>query len=133
MKSLLHPYSPHILTSIPTMKYNLTFTSPINPPFVRPALSQMQVWEGLLRKCRRPQDFLDILDDCHIINEDDGGMKRIMYFKPGMGPPSNQTTEVLTFHDQKSVSNLDNLYINKNAQPFKVKYTYYPCVFKIFR
>lgn len=84
-------------------KYNLAFTSPINPPHAHPSLSHMQVWRGLIRKCRRPQDFLAVLADCRILYEDANGMKRVMLFHPGMGPPSNQATETLTFHGQTTV------------------------------
>lgn len=59
-----------------------------------------------MRKCRRPQDFLAVLEDCRILREDANGMKRILQFKPGMGPPSNKATEVLTFHSQTTVSSL---------------------------
>lgn len=89
-----------------TMKYNMAFTSPINPPNVYPLLSQSQVWNGLMRKCRRPQDFIDVMSDCNIIQEDAAGMKRIVLFKPGMGPPSNRATEILTFHGQTAVRTL---------------------------
>lgn len=59
-----------------------------------------------MRKCRRPQDFLAVLAGCQILHEDAHGMKRVMLFKPGMGPPSNQATEVLTFHGQTTVRTL---------------------------
>ncbi|KAF7973880.1 hypothetical protein HWV62_28110 [Athelia sp. TMB] len=85
------------------MKFNLAFTSPINPPHAYPPLSQTQVWNGLLRKCRRPQDFIDVMADCHILHEDANGMKRLMMFKPGTGPPSNRATEMLTYHPQTTV------------------------------
>ncbi|KZP14485.1 hypothetical protein FIBSPDRAFT_796597 [Athelia psychrophila] len=85
------------------MKYSLVYTSPINSPRAYPPLSHAQVWKGLMRKCRRPQDFLAVLAGCQILHEDAHGMKRVMLFKPGMGPPSNQATELLTFHGQTTI------------------------------
>jgi hypothetical protein len=41
--------------------------------------------------------------DCEVSEESDVGMKRIMKFKPGMGPPGGIVTEILTFHGESTV------------------------------
>lgn len=87
------------------MKFNLAFTAPINPPSASPVLSHAQVWAGLVKKIQKPQDFVPLISDCEILEEYDGGLKRVVTFKPGMGPPSGKTTEIITYHGQTTVRN----------------------------
>jgi hypothetical protein len=85
------------------MKFNLAYTAPINPASTSLILTQPQVWRGLVEKCRKPQMFVAVISDCEIIEESDTGLKRIVTFKPGMGPPAGKVMEVITYHGQTTV------------------------------
>lgn len=85
------------------MKFNIAYTFPINPPSASPVLSHAQVWAGLVKKCRKPQDFVTAISDCEVLEEDDNGLKRVVTFKSGMGPPAGKSTEIITFHGQTTV------------------------------
>lgn len=85
------------------MKVNYAYTCPINSPFVSPTLTQSQIWQGLVEKCRKPQDFVPDIADCEVIEESHDGLKRIVTFKPGMGLPAGKVTEVVTYHGQTTV------------------------------
>lgn len=88
------------------MKFNLAFTAPINPPSASPALSQGQVWAGLIRKCRKPQEIVPLFSNCEVLEESAEGLKRVVTFKPGMGPPSGKVTEIITYQGQTTVSQI---------------------------
>src|ERR1700676_2458279 len=88
------------------MKFNTAYTAAINPPSASPILSQLQFWDGLIEKCRRPEDSLPVIANCEILEESDNGMKRIVTFRPGMGPPGGKATEIITFHGKTTVRNL---------------------------
>lgn len=85
------------------MKFNLAFTAPINPTSVTPILSHAQVWAGLVRKCRKPQDMVPVFSDCEVLEENESGLTRIVTFKPGMGPPAGKEKEVITYQGQTTV------------------------------
>ena len=85
------------------MKFNLAFTSPINPTSVSPILTHEQVWAGLVRKCRKPQDMISVLSDCEVLEENENGLTRIVTFEPGMGPPAGKEKEVITYYGQTTV------------------------------
>jgi len=86
------------------MKFNHATTVPINPPSALPVLTHSQVWQGLVKKCRKPQDFIPAMSDCEILEESDKGLKRVVTFKPGMGPPSGKATEIITYHGQTTAA-----------------------------
>lgn len=85
------------------MKFNLAFTAPINSPIAFPVLSRSQFWEGLIEKCRCPQNFLSAIANCEILDESETGMKRIITFRDGLGPPGGKVTEILTFHGHTTI------------------------------
>ncbi|KAI9817565.1 MAG: hypothetical protein M1827_001177 [Pycnora praestabilis] len=72
-------------------------TLPINPPSTTPILSTSQIWQGLVQKCRHPQDFLAAMSDCEVIEENAQGLTRIVTFKEGMGPPAGKVEEKIVF------------------------------------
>jgi hypothetical protein len=43
------------------------------------------------------------MSDSEILEEDDHGLKRVVTFKPGMGPPAGKATEVITYQGQTTV------------------------------
>lgn len=88
---------------IDIMKYNHAYTAPTNPPSASPVLTHEQVWKGLVKKCRRPQDFVAAMSNCEILEESEGGLKRVVTFKPGMGPPAGKVMEIITYHGNTTV------------------------------
>ena len=63
---------------------HLALTAPINPPSATPVLTHSQVWAGLARKARRPQDFVTVVDTCEILSEIGNAITAIVTFKPGV-------------------------------------------------
>ena len=57
-------------------------TLPINPPGAEPVLNSAQVWEAMLLKCRRPQDFLTPMSDSEVLEETETLIRRSVTFKP---------------------------------------------------
>src|SRR5204863_2241400 len=47
-------------------------------------LTHSQVWAGLKRKARRPQDFVAVIDTCEILFETDDAITCTVTFKPGV-------------------------------------------------
>ena len=82
------------------MKIYQAYTAPINPPSASPILTSSQVWQALVEKCHKPQKFVLPIADCEVLEESDVGLKRVVTFKPGMGPPAGKVTEVITYHGQ---------------------------------
>ncbi|PKS04987.1 hypothetical protein jhhlp_008353 [Lomentospora prolificans] len=56
----------------------------INPFGARPILSAEQAWAALVRKARRPQDFVPVVSSCEIITETDTKIEAVVNFKPGV-------------------------------------------------
>ncbi|KAI0169168.1 DUF1857-domain-containing protein [Hypoxylon sp. FL1284] len=84
--------------------FNLAYTAPINPAGATPALDVPQVWAGLERKTRRPQDFVPAIEGCRILSEtaadanDDGHphvVREVRFragqFAPGAGAVVRET------------------------------------------
>lgn len=63
---------------------HLAVTLPINPPGATPILTRSQVWAGLTRKARRPQDFVAVVDTCEILFETGDSITCTVTFKPGV-------------------------------------------------
>ena len=71
-------------------------TAPVNPPGAIPVLSQAQLWAGMQRKERFPQEFVPVIASCEVVSEDidpanEGALviTRDVTFKEGFGPPGN--------------------------------------------
>ena len=56
-------------------------TLPFNPPGAEPLLNTAQIWEALLLKCRKPQDFLSPMSGSEVLEETDTLIKRNVTFK----------------------------------------------------
>ncbi|EAW11910.1 SRPBCC family protein [Aspergillus clavatus NRRL 1] len=53
---------------------NISYTEPVNPP--DPSIQKLtskQVWNGLVLKIRRPQEFIPAIDECRVVEERDNG------------------------------------------------------------
>ena len=73
----------------------VAYTQPINPAGASPILTEAQIWEGLERKVRHAQDFVDPISGTDVLEERDGGKEvvRIAHFKPGYGGGGGSTKE----------------------------------------
>ena len=100
------PRPPSPLTIIESaqniMRFNVAVTLPINPPS-SPVLTRAQVWKALKLKSRDPVRFLPVITSCKVLEENVGGLTRIVNFKPETGPPGD-VTEVVTFYEGVKVS-----------------------------
>lgn len=65
-------------------KIHLAHTSPVNPPGASPVLSHRQVWAGLMRKARRPGDFVPVVEGCEIHSETEDSIVCTVTFKEGV-------------------------------------------------
>ena len=63
-------------------------TLPFNPPGAEPVLNLAQIWEAVLLKCRKPQDFLSPMADSEVLEETDTLIKRSVIFKPVSPTPN---------------------------------------------
>lgn len=58
-----------------------SLTLPFNPPGAEPVLNMAQIWEALLLKCRKPQDFLSPMSGSEVLEETETTIKRSVTFK----------------------------------------------------
>lgn len=79
-------------------------TAVINPAGVTPVLTVEQIWEGLVEKCRKPQSFVPLMEDCQILREDENGLTRLLTFKNGWGPPGGKAEEDIRYYSPMRVS-----------------------------
>lgn len=56
-------------------------TLPFNPPGAEPVLDKSQIWEALLLKCRKPQDFLFPMSGSEVLEETETLIRRSVTFK----------------------------------------------------
>lgn len=80
---------------------HLASTHPINPSpstSTHPPLTIPQIWTGLVLKCHKPQLFIPSISACEIVAEDAHGLKRIVTFAAGQGPPAGKTEEDITYY-----------------------------------
>lgn len=76
---------------------NLALTVPLNPPGSNPVIAPAQAWSALLRKARRPQDFVPVVSGCTILSETPTRISAEVSFHPGVGHAS-VITETCTVH-----------------------------------
>lgn len=67
---------------------NLALTVPLNPPGSNPVIAPAQAWSALLRKARRPQDFVPVVSGCTILSETPTSISAEVSFHPGVGHAS---------------------------------------------
>ena len=72
------------------MFIHLAVTKPINTPST-PVLTKEQGWDGVKISARNPIGFLPGLASSKPVEETEGGLKRVVVFKPGNGPPGEVT------------------------------------------
>ena len=60
---------------------HLAYTTIVNPPGAQAILSHAQVWAGLERKARLPQDFVPVVETCEIHSETDNVITATVFFK----------------------------------------------------
>ncbi|SPO05126.1 uncharacterized protein DNG_07811 [Cephalotrichum gorgonifer] len=64
---------------------NLAVTVPLNPPGApHPLIAPAQAWAGLVRKARRPQDFVPVVKGCAVTSETPTQIAAEVYFHPGV-------------------------------------------------
>nr|XP_023873299.1 uncharacterized protein LOC111985883 [Quercus suber]POE84783.1 hypothetical protein CFP56_79001 [Quercus suber] len=70
------------------------YTEKINPPGATPVLTKDQVWTGLQKKIRTPQDFLPMIVGTDVVSESETEVVRIAHFKGEDGKPGREMKEV---------------------------------------
>ncbi|KAI9783064.1 MAG: hypothetical protein M1839_004233 [Geoglossum umbratile] len=75
------------------MLFPFAYTVPINPPNATLTLTKPEVWQALLRKARRPQDYVPVIESCTIISESATGLVREVTIKPGFFMPAGKALE----------------------------------------
>jgi hypothetical protein len=108
---------------------NLAYTAPINPAGVSPSLTESQVWLGLERKGRKPQEFVPAITSCNVISEEGDTIIREIKFmtnvdgaKTGNTSTAVPVREVCVHHhpsrvdfQQQDGSNISNI-ISKDSE-----------------
>jgi hypothetical protein len=85
------------------VKIYCAFSAPINTVGREVPITRAECWNALRIKARRPQDFIDMIEDCQIVSEDDSGMSRILTPKSRPGMPNMTMEEKIEFHDEQKV------------------------------
>ncbi len=62
---------------------NIAYTEQINPQGASPVLTRDQIWKGLQRKVRSPQDYLPVLKGCDVLEERENEVVRDAHFSDG--------------------------------------------------
>ncbi|KAK6437837.1 hypothetical protein LTR95_005963 [Oleoguttula sp. CCFEE 5521] len=73
-------------------------TALINPEGAEPKLTVDQMWQGMVIKARKPQEFVKLMEGCEVTRENEHGLTRIVTFKNGWGPPGGKAEEEIAFH-----------------------------------
>lgn len=76
---------------------NIALTVPLNPPGSHPSITHAQAWSALVRKARRPQDFIPVVASCTILSETATSVSSEISFHPGVGH-ARVIREVCTLH-----------------------------------
>lgn len=77
---------------------NLALTVPLNPPGYKPLITKAQAWSALVRKARRPQDFVPVVSSCTVIFETPTEISAEVHFYPGTVSHAAVIKEVCTLH-----------------------------------
>lgn len=86
---------------------NLSFTSPVNTGH-QPVLSTDDVWKGLEYITRRPQDVVNYLSGCEILDDTGVNLKRRLVFKEGPNMPDKPMEQDVVFCPKMKVGCLSN-------------------------
>lgn len=71
---------------------NVAYTQAINPAGATPVLTRPQLWAGLQRKIRRAQDFVPVITECTVVEENDNVVVRDAHFGEKGVPGQEDTT-----------------------------------------
>ena len=86
------------------MVIKVSRTAIINPPGVSPVLTVDQLWQGMVIKARKPQEFVKLMESCKVLKEDETGLTRVVTFKNGWGPPGGKAEEEIKYYAPMRVS-----------------------------
>jgi hypothetical protein len=78
---------------------NFAHTSKINPSGATPVLTRAQVWIGLQRKIRFPQEFVPVIESCEVLKDDSGVVERLVKFKKSQAPKDEAREVVKGWED----------------------------------
>ena len=79
------------------MLFPFAYTVPINPPNATPILTKAEVWNALILKARRPQDYVPVIDQCEIVSESANGLVRDVNILPGFFMPEGKVREEVSW------------------------------------
>ncbi|KAH0566053.1 hypothetical protein GP486_000546 [Trichoglossum hirsutum] len=79
------------------MLFSIACTVSINSPSANPTLTKDEVWSGLMKKARRPQDYVPVINHCELLSEDENGLLRDVDIQPGKFMPGGLTREKVTW------------------------------------
>jgi len=60
----------------PRFNFNVSYSEPVNRPGDEPVLSMDDVWRGIVRGARRPQDMAEYVANCEILSGDELKFRR---------------------------------------------------------
>ena len=52
-----------------TFEFNIAYTLPVNPPSTEMMLSAAELWQGIKRGGRNPNDFADYVASCEVLSK----------------------------------------------------------------
>lgn len=84
---------------------NISFTLPVNTS-QQPVLSTDDVWKGLEHITRCPQDVVEYLSACEILEDDGVKLKRRLIFKQGANMPDKPMEQDVIFCPKMKVGYL---------------------------
>jgi hypothetical protein len=83
----------------------VAYTHPINPAGASPVLTRAQIWKSLQGKIRRPQDFIPVISECKVLEDNGNVVVREVHF----------TVDGVPGHSSKTVRE-----VCKSYEPTKV-------------
>ncbi|RLL93864.1 hypothetical protein CFD26_101141 [Aspergillus turcosus] len=115
--------------SAPLFEYNISFTTPANPPSCEPKLTAKDLWTGILRVADTPQEYAPYVSKCEVLSRNGHALERKLTMANGAVHKSNgeimyqdvwiadrllveaktketgaKTTFLLSYHDSATVS-----------------------------
>jgi hypothetical protein len=92
--------------SVTMVVIKVSRTAIINPPGASPVLTVDQLWQGMVIKARKPQEFVQLMESCEVLTDDYIGLRGVVTLKNGWGPPGGKAEEEIKYYAPMRVSQL---------------------------
>jgi hypothetical protein len=76
MQTVLATPTTTMATSTPFFEYNISFTTPANPPSCEPKLTAKDLWSGIARVADTPQEYAPYVSKCEVLSRNGHALER---------------------------------------------------------